>query len=85
MFGPGGGVDRIQDFTDGEDVIDLTAITGVSGYEDLTITAEGNNVTIDLTDHGGGKIILVNFDVRELDAEDFTFQESTTDAGVEGM
>ena len=85
VFRPGGGDDKIGDFNDGVDVIDLTAITGVSGFEDLTITADGGNAVIDLSDHGGGTITLVDFDVSQLDVEDFTFQESATDAGVEGM
>ena len=67
------GNDIIRDFTDGEDLIDLTAISGISGFEDLNIAVDGNAAMIDLTGHGGGAIRLENFDVADLDAEDFQF------------
>ena len=31
VYAPGDGNDKIEDFTDGEDLIDLTAITGITG------------------------------------------------------
>ena len=37
--GAGDGNDTIEDFTDGQDLIDLTAISGIAGFEGLTITA----------------------------------------------
>lgn len=82
VFKPGHGNDRILDFTNGEDTIDLTAITGITGFEDLTISKSGNNAVIDLTDHGGGKITLQSVDSSVLDADDFTFYEAP--ASVEG-
>ena len=78
VFEPGN-TGEIRDFTDGEDVIGFSAISGISGFEDLTITADGDNAIIDLSAHGGGSIVLHNFDVDDLDAGDFVF----TDAGTE--
>ena len=64
------GDDRIFDFTNGEDQIDLSAFS-LSGFDDLTISSESNNVTIDLSEHGGGTILLVGFDIANLDTTDF--------------
>ena len=86
VFGSGDGNDTIKDFTDGEDAIDLTAITGISGFEDLTITADGSNAVIDLSAHGGGTITLENFDTADLDAGDFIFQDTTVEeSSVDGV
>ena len=85
VFAAGHGNDTIQDFTDGEDSIDLTQITGITAFDDLTITADGTTAVIDLTDYGGGTIRLENIDVSELDAEDFNFYEAPADPVVEGI
>ena len=85
VFAAGHGNDTIKDFTDGEDLIDLTQISGISGFEDLTITADGDDALINLTAHGGGTIRLENFNVANLDAEDFSFYEAPVDPGVEGI
>ena len=68
----GGGT--IQDFTDGEDVIDLTAFTGISDMDDLDIVSHGGNVRIEVsgTDYLT-TIILFDFDVNNLDNADFMF------------
>ena len=76
VFGPSAGDNTIADFTDGEDLIDLSAITGISGFDDLPITADGNAAVIDLTQYGGGTIRLENVDVADLEAADFLFYES---------
>ena len=81
----GHGNDTIKDFTDGEDLIDLTQISGISGFDDLTITADGTTTVIDLAAHGGGTIRLENFGVNDLDAEDFQFYEAPVDPGVDGI
>ena len=87
VFDSNHGNDVVTDFTDGEDLIDLSAFSTISGFSDLTVTSGENGVTIDLTAHGGGTIRLENFDVADLDAEDFVFAEPTVDpgAGVDGM
>ena len=86
VFDAGHGNDTIRDFnaTNG-DKIDLFRISGIAGFEDLTITADGTTAVIDLTAHGGGTIQLVDVNVDDLDAEDFTFRESQADSGVDGI
>ena len=86
VFKAGHGNDRILDFANGEDTIDLTAITAITSFEDLTISKSGNNAVIDLTDHGGGKITLQSVDTSVLDAEDFVFYVAPAeDAEVDGI
>ena len=72
IFGAGHGDDRIFDFTNDEDQIDLSAFS-LSGFDELTITSISDSVKIDLTEHGGGTILLQNFDAANLDAADFLF------------
>ena len=71
----GGG--SIRDFTDGEDVIDLTAFTGISSMDDLDIVSYGRNVRIEVSDTDGTDylttIILSDFDMSNLDSSDFLF------------
>ena len=68
----GGG--SIQDFTDGEDKIDLTAFTNINSMNDLDIEDYGDNVRIEVsgTDYLT-TIILSDFDMSNLDASDFLF------------
>ena len=68
----GGG--SIRDFSDGEDVIDLTEFTGISSMDDLDIVVHGDNVRIEVsgTDYLT-TIILSDFDVNNLDNSDFMF------------
>lgn len=82
VFKAGHGNDTIRDFTDGEDTIriDTNGLTGVTGFADLSIAADGNNAVIDLSSQGGGKITLVGVDTDDLDANDFAFYDSSTDA-----
>lgn len=72
IFEHSNGNDIILDFTDNEDLIDLSAI-GLAGYDDLTLSSDSNGVTIDMTASGGGSILLENFDIANLDASDFIF------------
>lgn len=64
--------DTILDFTDNEDLIDLT-FYGLSGFDELTISSAENGVLIDLSAHDGGTITLDGFDINNLDASDFLF------------
>ena len=68
----GGGT--IRDFSDGEDVIDLTQFTGVNSMDDLDIVSHGDNVRIEVsgTDYLT-TIILSDFDMSNLDNSDFMF------------
>lgn len=80
VYEPGGGNDTIKDFTDGEDVIDLSGFSDIRGFVDLTLTDGDDGVTIDLTGHdGGGTILLEGFSRDDLDETDFVF--GTVDLG----
>ena len=68
-FGFGHGDDIIIDFTDGDDLIDLSAF-GLSNFDELVVSSDPDGVTIDLTAHGGGTILLEGFDIADLDAGD---------------
>ena len=81
VYASGDGNDVITDFTDGEDTIDLAAITGITSFSDLTITQDGDDAVIDLSAHGGGKIQLEDVSTADLDADDFIFYESPVDDG----
>ena len=81
----GEGNDTITDFTDGEDTIDLTAFTNITGFSDLTISASGSTAVIDLSSKGGGEIRLQNVDVEDLDASDFNFYDSSAEGEADGM
>ncbi len=62
------GRDRIADFTDN---IDLMVLSGLAGFDALTITQDGNDTLI--TWGGDSDITLTNFDSALLDADDFMF------------
>ena len=75
-----GGNDTIVDMKDGEDLIDLRAFTGISGFDDLSISqTSGGTSVIDLTEHGGGTVNIYatgdNIDFDELDASNFIFYD----------
>ena len=72
IFDSGHGADIITDFTDGDDLIDLSAF-GLSGFDELVATSDSGGVTIDLSANGGGTILLEGFDIADLDAGDLLF------------
>ena len=78
-FSEGHGNDTITDFTDAEDTIDLSALTDITQFSDLTITSGNDGVTIDLTGKGGGTILLAGADENDIDAADFNFYEAPVD------
>ena len=55
-FGLAGGMDVVTDFTAGEDLVDLSEITGITSFSDLALilVSDDRGVIIDLTGHGGG-------------------------------
>ena len=82
VFASGHGADTVTDFTDGEDLIDLTAFTGITQFSDLSATQNGNDVVIDLSGQtGGGSITLQDFTLADLDENDFVFYEMPSDGG----
>ena len=72
IFDSGHGKDTITDFRNGKDLIDVKAF-GLSGFADLSLSSDPGGVTIDLTDYGGGTVLLEGFDITNLDATDFLF------------
>ena len=69
--------DALHGSGDGEDLIDLTAFN-LGGFDALDISTVPDGVLIDLTEHGGGTILLDktlggHFDSTTLDATDFLF------------
>ena len=80
VFKAGHGADTIYDFANGEDVIriDTNGLTGVTGYGDLTFTADGDDVVIDTGD-AGGTIRIENVALADLDESDFAFYDSSTE------
>ncbi len=73
IFREGHGNDTITDFTANEDMINLVLIDGITTYDQLNISQDGKDTVIDLTSFGGGKITLSDFNMGDLDADDFTF------------
>lgn len=57
VFSPGDSTDTVADFSAGTDKIDLTAFE-IESIDDLAMTTSDDGVTIDLTDVGGGSILL---------------------------
>ena len=82
VFESGHGDDTITDFTDGEDTIDLSAFTSITGFGDLTVAQSGNDTVITIP--GGGTITLQDFTSTDLDAADFAFHDSM-DGQQDGM
>ncbi len=73
VYTTGGGNDTIVDFTDGEDKIDISDFTGITGFDDINAHQDGSDVVIDFSNYGGGTITLENFNLSDLDANDFLF------------
>ena len=85
-FGRNHGSDWITDFGDGADVIDLSGLKGISGFDDLHLWSFGTAAVVELTNQGGGRIWLQDTAVSDLGAEDFVFYEPPADAApIDGM
>ena len=86
IFTPDHGTDTVTDFGDGRDKIDLSALEGIAGFEDLNIETYGTTTVIDLPCCGGGLIRLEGIVADDLDATDFVFYEPPVDAApIDGM
>ena len=72
VFAAGHGTDTITDFSPEEaDLIDLRALSGITGFAALTLTADNDDTLLDLSAHGGGTVRLEDIAVADLAAEDF--------------
>ena len=86
VFTPDHDTDTITDFGNGDDVIDLSALEGIAGFEELNIETYGTATVIDLPCCGGGLIRLEGIVADDLDAADFVFYELPVDAApIDGM
>ena len=79
VFSPSDGVyeDIIVDFSNGDNTIDLSAFDTISSLDDFGYYYYDEtevDTYLDLTEHGGGKIILVEF-TDEISASDFIFSD----------
>ena len=72
IFGSGNGDDIIHDFTDAEDLIDLTDFD-LTDFSELTMRSDETGVVIDLSGHGGGTILLEGVSLATMDETDFLF------------
>ena len=70
VFGKGHGHDRIRDFTLDEDLIRLQPGSGVGGFEDLTLTQQGDDLRITTPQ---GQIWLEDISAAQISADDFLF------------
>ena len=73
FFGAGDGDDTILDFVNNQYKIDLSAFN-LSGFDELTLFSDDfGDVTIDLSEHGGGTIQLILINITDMDVTDFLF------------
>lgn len=66
-FGDGWGADRVEDFEDGVDFINLQEVTGLTNISQLTITQVGADVQISLS---GNTITIANTNLAQIDNND---------------
>ena len=59
VFGPGNGADIVTDFSGGMDKIDLTSFD-IDSITDIAMTTGDDGVALDLSDIGGGSILLAD-------------------------
>lgn len=69
VFGPGEGTDTVTEFSTGTDMVDLTAFD-IENTDGLTMAIDDDGVTVDLTDIGGGTLLLTGLTAIP-DAGDF--------------
>ena len=75
VYAPGHGADTIKDFQNDLDKIDLSQFSSISGFSDLSARQDGDDVVIDFSSYSddGGSITLENFNLADLDGNDFIF------------
>ena len=85
VFQSGHGNDTITDFTDGEDVIDVSAL-GITALSGLTFSTNGDGNIVISTGDGNGTIVLEGVtDLGSLTDEDFVFAETASDSSLDGI
>ena len=62
------GADTVVGYKPGIDELDLTAVSGLTSFNDLSLTASGDDV---LVDYGSGSFLLKNTAVGSVEASDF--------------
>jgi Ca2+-binding RTX toxin-like protein len=67
VFEDGTGTDRVNDFENGVDLIDVTGIAGVTGYDDVTVTFGPSSTTI----VAGAETIILQGVIGDIDEFDF--------------
>lgn len=70
IFGDGWGDDQIRGFHDGEDILNLRQVSGLTSFNQLTITADGHDT---LVTFGADSIRLVNVDASLITDDDILF------------
>lgn len=72
QFSVGSGHDRITDFQNGSDRLQLARIAGVDGFEDLTVTQGADGAVISWA-AGTASVVLVGVAASDVDASDVLF------------
>lgn len=78
VYATGDDRDRIVDFTDGEDMIDLSG-TGITSFAELGGSINGLERSTNINFGEGDKLVLRGVDVEDLDADDFIFAAPVAD------
>ncbi|MDC7261904.1 hypothetical protein K0P03_07675 [Shinella sp. HY16] len=74
LFRKSSGSDVVVDFGNGEDVLDLTRLKGLKGFEDLMSKhVKQVDEDVHITPGNGVKIVLKDFDKASLLDSDFLF------------
>ena len=73
IFSAGSGHDTIRDFTDGEDLIDISALPTPTVAQNVYWFDVTDGVLVDMTAIGGGTVLLRDFDFADVDMSDFLF------------
>lgn len=75
-FMMGDGADRIVDFKDGQDMIDLSMYDGIESFADIEAGIGGSGFRSTITLDGGDSITLLGVVSDQLDAGDFIFADT---------
>lgn len=79
VFDPNFGTDRVYEFDNGIDLIDLTSLPGLT-FSDLAISAVDGGVNTEVSVGGGGEIYMMGIAMSDIDATDFVFSGSSAES-----